>query len=109
MLALAFILKYNLVISLGQGRLDGAFCDYTNADKMAFLRRAYDIGVRNIEMESLCFAAYTHHAGIKGRYNSCRPSVSPAHHQLMAMLFFAEEDRITRMLLFLIFLNIPYF
>jgi hypothetical protein len=27
----------------------------------------------------------------------------------MAMLFFAEEDRITRMLLFLIFLNIPYF
>ncbi|XP_064644406.1 uridine phosphorylase 1-like [Lineus longissimus] len=50
----------------GQGRLDGAFCDYTNADKMAFLRRAYDLGVRNIEMESLCFAAYTHHAGIKG-------------------------------------------
>ncbi|XP_074652519.1 uridine phosphorylase 1-like isoform X2 [Tubulanus polymorphus] len=50
----------------GQGRLDGAFCDYTDEDKMVFLRKAYNHGVRNIEMESLCFAAMTHHAGIKG-------------------------------------------
>jgi len=50
----------------GQGRLDGAFCDYTEADKMAFLNNMYEKGVRNIEMESLCFAAMCHHAGIRG-------------------------------------------
>ena len=37
----------------GQGRLDGALCDYTEADKMEFLERAKEEGVRNIEMESL--------------------------------------------------------
>jgi uridine phosphorylase len=50
----------------GQGRLDGAFCDYTEEEKMAFLKHAYDQGVRNIEMESLCFAAMCSHANIKG-------------------------------------------
>ncbi|KAK6181039.1 hypothetical protein SNE40_008982 [Patella caerulea] len=49
----------------GQGRLDGAFCDYKKSDKMAFLKRIYERGVKNIEMESLCFAAYCHRAGIK--------------------------------------------
>lgn len=49
----------------GQARLDGAFCDYTPEDKMAFLKRAHDRKVANIEMESLCFAAMTHRAGIK--------------------------------------------
>ncbi|XP_050407001.1 uridine phosphorylase 2 [Patella vulgata] len=49
----------------GQGRLDGAFCDYKKSDKMAFLKRIHERGVRNIEMESLCFAAYCHRAGIK--------------------------------------------
>lgn len=43
----------------GQGRLDGAICDYTEADKLAFLKTAYEKGVRNIEMESLTFAAFT--------------------------------------------------
>nr|CDS29161.1 uridine phosphorylase 1 [Hymenolepis microstoma] len=41
-----------------QGRLDGAICDYTEAEKMAFLQKAYDLGVRNLEMESLGFAAF---------------------------------------------------
>jgi len=50
----------------GQGRLDGAFCDYTEEDKMTFLKDMHSKGVRNIEMESLCFAAMCHHAGIKG-------------------------------------------
>ncbi|CAG5130568.1 unnamed protein product [Candidula unifasciata] len=50
----------------GQARLDGAFCDYTQKDKMAFLNQAYNHGIRNIEMESLCFAAYCHRAGIRG-------------------------------------------
>ncbi|VDL20019.1 unnamed protein product [Hymenolepis diminuta] len=41
-----------------QGRLDGAICDYTEKEKMAFLQKAYDLGVRNLEMESLGFAAF---------------------------------------------------
>lgn len=49
----------------GQGRLDGAFCDFTEADKMQYLNRIHKAGVVNIEMESLSFAALTHHAGIK--------------------------------------------
>ncbi|KAK2180534.1 hypothetical protein NP493_439g03023 [Ridgeia piscesae] len=50
----------------GQARLDGAFCDYTEKDKINFLKRANEEGVCNIEMESLCFAAMCHHANIKG-------------------------------------------
>ncbi|KAJ2950015.1 hypothetical protein O0L34_g11352 [Tuta absoluta] len=49
----------------GQGRLDGAFCDFTEADKMEYLESVHKAGVVNIEMESLAFAALTHHAGIK--------------------------------------------
>uniref|UniRef100_A0A1B6DDL4 Nucleoside phosphorylase domain-containing protein n=1 Tax=Clastoptera arizonana TaxID=38151 RepID=A0A1B6DDL4_9HEMI len=49
----------------GQGRLDGAFCDFTEQDKMEFLEKLHNAGVSNIEMESLAFAALTHHAGIK--------------------------------------------
>lgn len=49
----------------GQARLDGAFCDYTMNDKFAFLETLYKKGVRNIEMESTCFAAMLHRAGIK--------------------------------------------
>ncbi len=43
----------------GQGRLDGAMCDYTEEEKMDFLDLAYKRGVRNIEMESLAFGAFT--------------------------------------------------
>ncbi|KAG8180524.1 hypothetical protein JTE90_007477 [Oedothorax gibbosus] len=50
----------------GQGRLDGAFCDYTVDDKIAFLKDIHSKGVTNIEMESLAFAAMCHHAGVKG-------------------------------------------
>lgn len=49
----------------GQGRLDGAFCDYTEAEKMEYLQKLNDQGVVNIEMESIPFAALTHHANIK--------------------------------------------
>ncbi|KAI8495707.1 Uridine phosphorylase 1 [Branchiostoma belcheri] len=48
-----------------QGRLDGAFCDYTEEDKLQYLQKARDAGVRNIEMESLCFAALCKNAGVK--------------------------------------------
>lgn len=49
----------------GQGRLDGAFCEYTEADKMEYLQQLRNQGVVNIEMEAIPFAALTHHAGIK--------------------------------------------
>lgn len=49
----------------GQGRLDGAFCEFTEAEKMDYLMKLQKAGVVNIEMESLCFAALTHHAGIQ--------------------------------------------
>ncbi|CAI5445519.1 unnamed protein product [Caenorhabditis angaria] len=47
----------------GQMRLDGYFCDYKEEDKFAFLEKLYNLGVRNIEMESTCFASFTHRAG----------------------------------------------
>nr|AVA09641.1 putative effector protein [Heterodera avenae] len=46
----------------GQMRLDGPFCDYGEEDKLAFMRQLIQIGVKNIEMESTCFAALTHRA-----------------------------------------------
>ena len=49
----------------GQGRLDGAICDYEESDKLEFLQRAHDAGVRNIEMESLQFGAFAHRLGIR--------------------------------------------
>jgi len=52
----------------GQGRLDGAFCDFTEDDKMSYLRRIHSRGVLNIEMESLCFAAMAHRAAVKSEF-----------------------------------------
>ncbi|CAK1589765.1 unnamed protein product [Parnassius mnemosyne] len=49
----------------GQARLDGPFCDYTEQDKIAFLHKLADMGVRNIEMEATAFAAYTNEAGVR--------------------------------------------
>merc|ERR1712217_934690 len=43
----------------GQGRIDGALKTwYTEDDKLKFLQRAYDLGVRNIEMEGSAFLAF---------------------------------------------------
>lgn len=57
---------------LGQGRLDG-FLDpgYTEAEKFAFLQKAHDVGVRNIEMESTAFAAFCLQAGIPAAIVCC--------------------------------------
>ena len=49
----------------GQARLDGAFCEYTNADKNEYLERLQVAGVANIEMEATAFAALTHMAGFR--------------------------------------------
>ena len=47
--------------------MDGAFCDYDEKAKVQFLKDCAAAGVLNIEMESLCFAAMCHHAGLKGK------------------------------------------
>lgn len=52
-------------ILIEQGRLDGAFCDYTREEKLQFLKHLNANGVLNIEMEICPFAALTHRAGIK--------------------------------------------
>eukprot|EP00002_Diphylleia_rotans_P024680 TRINITY_DN487_c0_g1_i1.p2 TRINITY_DN487_c0_g1~~TRINITY_DN487_c0_g1_i1.p2 ORF type:complete len:330 (+),score=80.68 TRINITY_DN487_c0_g1_i1:47-1036(+) len=48
----------------GQARLDGAICDYTEEEKMDYMRRAHDAGVRNFEMESMLLASFTKQVGI---------------------------------------------
>ncbi len=48
-----------------QGRIDGIFCDFTNEDKLSFLHECKEKGIRNMEMESLCFSAYLKRANIK--------------------------------------------
>ena len=71
-----------MIVFAGQMRLDGFFCDYKESDKFAFLQKAkvrsftrkrtekkvclQDMGVTNIEMESTCFGAHTHRAGVRG-------------------------------------------
>ncbi|CAK1547779.1 unnamed protein product [Leptosia nina] len=49
----------------GEGRTDGAFCDYTEADKFEFLQKLVSLGVRNLEMEATAFASYTREAGVR--------------------------------------------
>ncbi|KAM6986420.1 uridine phosphorylase 2 [Aplochiton taeniatus] len=49
----------------GQGRLDGALCSFSTEDKLEYLRKAHEAGVRNIEMESTVFAAMCRVCGIK--------------------------------------------
>lgn len=50
----------------GQGRVDGAFCEYSLEDKMAYLETCKKNGITNIEMESLCFTGLLNHAKIRG-------------------------------------------
>lgn len=50
----------------GQGRLDGAFCDYSEKEKLSYLSKIHQEGITNIEMESLAFAAMCNHSGVKG-------------------------------------------
>nr|XP_056717510.1 uridine phosphorylase 2 [Euleptes europaea] len=49
----------------GQGRLDGALCSFSNENKLEYLKRAYNAGIRNIEMESTVFAAMCRLCGLK--------------------------------------------
>merc|ERR1712050_645888 len=55
-----------------QGRLDGAIRTwYTEDDKMKFLQKAYNAGIRNIEMEAPAFGAFCNRAGIRGAIVCC--------------------------------------
>ncbi|XP_025080436.1 uridine phosphorylase 1-like [Pomacea canaliculata] len=49
----------------GQARLDGALCSFTVQDKVTFLLRLRELGVRNIEMESAGVLALCHAVGIR--------------------------------------------
>jgi len=55
----------------GQGRLDGAICSYNDTDKLAFLQKAKEAGVCNIEMESAMFGAFCHRLNIKAGVICC--------------------------------------
>lgn len=48
-----------------QGRTDGAVCDFSEEERMKFLRKVQEKGIKNIEMESTLFAAITKHTGIR--------------------------------------------
>jgi uridine phosphorylase len=48
-----------------QARTDGAFCSFRESDKIAYLNHLHSIGVRNIEMEVVPFAAIVHRAGLR--------------------------------------------
>ena len=60
----AYIRTKYVFRATGQARLDGAFCDYEEKHKMSYLQEIHKSGVRNIEMESSCFAAMCRRAGI---------------------------------------------
>jgi uridine phosphorylase len=48
-----------------QGRLDGAFCEYSNQEKIKFIRKAHDEhGIKNIEMEASLFLAMCNRANV---------------------------------------------
>lgn len=47
-----------------QARTDGCFCDYSVDDRLAYLGRLHDDGVRNIEMESTYMSAFCLRAGV---------------------------------------------
>jgi len=48
-----------------QGRLDGAFCDFSNDEKLGFIQRAHDKhNIKNIEMEASLFLAMCNRARV---------------------------------------------
>lgn len=49
----------------GQARLDGAFCSFTEKDKLEYLHRARQAGVYNFEMEATALAAMCNLSGLR--------------------------------------------
>ena len=67
-LSTEYYIRLTALLVLGQSRLDGAICDYTETDKMCYLKKAYDNGVRNIEMESACVASMCNRVHLKCKH-----------------------------------------
>lgn len=57
-------LHFILYLFLGQGRIDGPFCNFTKEERLTYLKRAYQSGVRNFEMEASLFAAVCNQAEV---------------------------------------------
>ena len=69
--------KLNLSVQIGntistddyyeaQARRDGAFCDFSEDEKMAYLKRAHDDrAIRNFEMEATMMLAFATRANVK--------------------------------------------
>ena len=75
-----------------RGRTDGAFCMFTDEQKQIYLEKLIKLGVLNIEMEILPFAAIVHRAGYRAM--ACcitlvdrRFDDKPVHHVNMINLF----------------------
>ena len=51
---------------LGQGRVDGAICFHTEKEKLEFLQKVHENGVRNIEMECVGLAAMCQKVKMRG-------------------------------------------
>ncbi|EYC07188.1 hypothetical protein Y032_0071g513 [Ancylostoma ceylanicum] len=85
----------------GQMRLDGFFCEYNADDKFDFLRKIHDKGVRNIEMESACFASLTYRAGVKGlsRFDAGSALLDRSYHLLRLYAWSGCRPTIFRSLL----------
>ena len=49
----------------GQARLDGSICDYSENDKLKYLKELYNIGVKNFEMEGTVFSGICNANNIK--------------------------------------------
>lgn len=60
-------LFFPIPFHIGQARLDGAICTYTEEEKMQYLKAAFEAGIRNIEMESSVFAAMCNICGLRGK------------------------------------------
>jgi hypothetical protein len=50
----------------GQGRIDGALCEYSNEDRLDFLKKLKEAGVTNIEMEATAIGSLCSKAGVAG-------------------------------------------
>ena len=51
------IANIHTAICAGQGRLDGAICEYEEKDKQVYLHKVQKLGIKNIEMEATQIAS----------------------------------------------------
>ena len=52
-------------ICIGQARIDGAVCDYSESEQQAYFQELKEKGVNNIEMECSAMAALCHKVGVR--------------------------------------------